>query len=58
MEAGKPISGRIISTDHLYTSIKSANWLLDSGIATVGTLQKGRIGIPSDFFWQPKQRDF
>ena len=50
MEAGKPITGRIISTDCFYTSIESANWLLDRGIATVGTLQKGRIGIPSDFF--------
>ena len=39
IEADKPITGRTISTDCLYTSIKSTNWLLDRGIATVGTLQ-------------------
>ena len=37
MEADQPITGRTISTDRLYTSIESTNWLLDCGIATVGT---------------------
>ena len=50
MEADQPITGRTISTDHLYTSIESTNWLLDRGIATVGTLQKGRSGKPSHPF--------
>ena len=39
MEAHQPITGRTISTDLLHTSIESTNWLLDRGIATVGTLQ-------------------
>ena len=38
MEAHQPITGRTISTDLLHTSIESTNWLLDRGIATVGTL--------------------
>ena len=39
MEADQPITGRIISTDLLYTlSIESTNWLLDLGIATVGRI--------------------
>ena len=50
MEADHPITGRIISTDCLCTSIESTNWLLDRGIATIGTLQKGRSGILSDLF--------
>ena len=50
MEADQPITGRIISTDCLYTSIESTNWLLDRSIAIVGILQKGRSGIPSDLF--------
>ena len=37
MEADQPITGRTISTDRLYTIIESTNWLLDRGIATVGT---------------------
>ena len=50
MEADQPIAGGTISTDCLYTSIESTNWFLDRGIATVGTLRKGRSRIPSDFF--------
>ena len=50
METDQPITGRTISTDCLYISIKSTNWLLDRGVATVGTLQKGRSGIPFDLF--------
>ena len=50
MEAYQPIIDRTISTDFLYTSIESTNWLLDQGIATAGTLQKGRNGIPSNLF--------
>ena len=50
MEAYQPITGRTISTDRLYTSIEATDWLLDCGIATVGTLQKVRSGIPSELF--------
>ena len=50
VEYNQPITGRTISTDCLYTSIESTNWLLDCGIETVGTLQKGRSGIPSHLF--------
>ena len=50
IEADQPTTGRTISIDRLYTSIESTNWLLDRGIATVGTLQKGRRGIPYDLF--------
>ena len=50
MEANQSITGRTISTDCLYTSTDSTNWLLDHRIATVGTLQKGRSGIPSELF--------
>ena len=44
------LRGRNISTDRLYTSIECANWLLDQNITTVGTVQKGRQGIPDDLF--------
>ena len=57
MEADQPITGRTISTDCLYASIDSTNQLLDCGIATVGTLQKGRSGIPSELF-DTQSRDF
>ena len=50
IKVDQPITGRTILTDLLYTNIDSTNWLLDRGIATVGTLQKGRSGIPSDVF--------
>ena len=50
MEADQPITGRTISTDRLYTSIKSTNWLLDHDSATVGTLPKGKMKIPSEVF--------
>ena len=40
MKADQPVTSRTISTDRLYTRIESTNWLLDRGIATVGTLQK------------------
>ena len=57
VEAGQPITDRTIPTDRLYTSIESINWLLDRGIATIGTLQKVRSGIPSDLF-DTQNRDF
>ena len=50
MEADQPITGITISTNCLYTSIESTNWLPDRGIATVATLQKGRSRIPSELF--------
>ena len=50
MERDQPIIGRTISADRLFTSIESTNLLLDRGIAAVGTLQKGRSGIPPELF--------
>ena len=50
IEVDQPITGRTISTDRLYTSIESKIWLLDRGIATVRTLQKGRSEIPFELF--------
>ena len=48
--------GRNISTDRLYTSISLANWLLERGIITVGTLNTNRIGIPEEIK-QTKDRE-
>ena len=56
MEADQPITGRTISIDRLYTNIESTNWLLDRGTATVGTLQRGRSGIPSDLLTPKTER--
>ena len=50
IEAGYPITDRTISNDRLYTRIDSRNWLLDRRVTTVGTLQKGRRGIPPELF--------
>ena len=50
MGTGQPITGRTISNDRFYTRINSRNWLLDYGVTTVGTLQKGRSEIPSELF--------
>ena len=38
MKADQLITGRTTSTECLYASIESTNWLLDGSIATVGTL--------------------
>ena len=40
MEADQPVTGRTISTNCLYTSIESTNWLLDRGYSTVAKLHK------------------
>ena len=37
-----------ISYDRLYTSISMAQWLLDRGITSVGTLQSNRKGISAE----------
>ena len=58
MEAGQPITGRTISTDHLYTIIESTNYVLDRGVVTVGTLKEGGNGIPSEFFDTQKREIF
>lgn len=50
------IKGRTIFTDHLHTSIESANLLVAWDRTTVGTLQKGIQGIPSELF-NAKDRD-
>ena len=55
-EKDASLLGRNISTDRLYTSISLANWLLECGITTVGTLNTNRIGIP-DEIKQTKDRE-
>ena len=55
-EKDASLLGRNISTDRLYTSISLANWLLERGITTVGTLNTNRIGIP-DGIKQTKDRE-
>ena len=57
IEADQPNTGITISTNHPYISIESTNWLLERGIATVRTLQKGRSGIPSELI-APKTKRF
>ena len=47
-EKDASLLSRNISTDRLYTSISLANWLLECGITTVGTLNTSRIGIPDE----------
>ena len=47
-EKDESLLGRNILTDRLYTSISLANWLLERGITTVGTLNTNRIGIPDE----------
>ena len=55
-EKDASLLGRNISTDRLYTYISLANWLLERGITTVGTLSTYRIGIPDDIK-QTKDRE-
>ena len=50
MEKQQSIEGRTTSTDRLYTSIESDNWLLSQDIKTAETMKKGRQGIPSELF--------
>ena len=58
MEADQPILGRTISTNCFCTSIESTNWLLDRGIATVGTLQKGKSGMAFELFDTQNRENF
>ena len=39
------IKGRNLSTDRFYTSIETANWLLEKNINCVGTIKENRRGI-------------
>ena len=39
---------RNISYDRLYTSVPMAQWLLDRGITSIGTLQSNLKGIPAE----------
>ena len=48
LECHTNLVGRNISYDRLYTSIPMAQWLLDRGITSVGTLQSNRKGIPAE----------
>ena len=42
------MKGRNISIDRLYTSISTANWLLEQDVTTVGTLVTNRVGLPDE----------
>ena len=42
------LQGRNISMGRLYTSISTANWLLEKNIIIVGTLMTNRRGIPEE----------
>ena len=44
----KPLKGRNISMDRLYTSVAIARWLLEKDITTIGILQSNRRGIPPE----------
>ena len=48
IEKDTSLKGCNKSTDRLYTSVPPAKWLLDRNIATVGTLNTVRIGIPDE----------
>ena len=49
-EEQQNLNGRNKSTDRLYTSVELSKWLLTRNITTVGTVQKGRHGIPQELF--------
>ena len=49
-EEQQNLHARNISTDRLYTSVELSKWLLRRNITTVGTVQKGRHGIPHELF--------
>ena len=48
LECHTNLVGRSIFYDRLYTLIPMAQWLLDRGITSVGTLQSNRKGIPAE----------
>ena len=48
LECHTNLVGRYISYDRLYTLIPMAQWLLDRGINSVGTLQSNQKGIPTE----------
>ena len=48
LECHTNLVARNMSYDRLYTSISMAQWLLDCGITSVGTLQSNRKGIPAE----------
>ena len=48
LECHTNLVGRNIPYDRLYTSIPMAQWLVDHGITSVGTLQSNRKGIPAE----------
>ena len=48
LECHTNLVARNILYDRLYTSIPMAQWLLDRGITSVGTLQSNRKAIPAE----------
>ena len=49
MEGDQPITGRTVSTDCLYTSIESTNWLLDCGLQQFVYCRKGEAEYHLNF---------
>ena len=47
-----------ISADRLNTSIPLADWLFDRNIATVGTVNSNRLGIPDELKNPKEQEEF
>ena len=48
VEKDASLKGRNISTHRLYNNVPIAKWMIDRDIATVGTLDTVRIGIPDE----------
>ena len=48
VEKDASLKGRNISTNRLYNNVPIAKWMIDRDIATVGTLDTVRIGIPDE----------
>ena len=42
------LAGGNITMDRLYTSFKTADWLLERKITTLGTMQSNQVGIPPE----------
>ena len=48
VEKDASLKGRNISTHRVYNNVPIAKWMIDRDIATVGTLDTVRIGIPDE----------
>ena len=52
------VKGRNISMDKLYTSISTANWLLNNNITSVGTLVSNLHSIPDELKHTKQREEF